>query len=212
MGSVAEQGGEAVSSPATVKAETKQPELRTSELKIAPPAYTGRASWQTSEREVKLAEGSSVHWRMTFSEPHFAYRLVDSAGERVALVPDVGRSAGLFSAETRAVQSGIYRLEFFQSDHWQPLAPLFTLQLKRDLPPKLKWLAPRQTLLEFTPKERPHFSSEILIKDDYGLSTAKIYASVAKGSGEAVKFRDLRMDFDGVKNRPQGKVYANSGI
>ena len=45
------------------------------------------------------------------------------------------------------------------------------------------------------------------MKDDYGVKTVEILASVAKGSGEGVKFRDEKLQFDHSTETAKGLVF-----
>ncbi|MGB0495291.1 MAG: hypothetical protein ACPGJI_02960, partial [Kangiellaceae bacterium] len=57
---------------------------------------------------------------------------------------------------------------------------------------------PKESLTEFTKSSIPSFELVVNVSDDYDISSAIIQASVAKGSGEAVKFRDKVFEFEQI--------------
>ncbi len=75
-------------------------------------------------------------------------------------------------------------------------AEIYTLTVELDAPPSLRVIEPSQTTLELPRDAPPRFVSQVRVRDDYGIGAVEIRASVAKGSGEGVKFRDELFAFD----------------
>ena len=60
--------------------------------------------------------------------------------------------------------------------------------------------------------EEANFNIEAHIEDDFGINSVSILASVAKGSGEAVKFRDETFMFDSFENLGSKSVYKKYNV
>ena len=94
---------------------------------------------------------------------------------------------------------------------WTP-PEVYSLKIIKDQPPTVRILqpaAPRTVIVPSPPApsndsvpvpSAPHAAScfvEVQAGDDYALADAHLVATVAKGSGEAVKFREQVLPFDG---------------
>ncbi len=94
--------------------------------------------------------------------------------------------------------TGLYHLAAVLPDGavWNP-PDLYSLKVIKDGPPILRVLQPAgaRTIIEpSTPA--PRVTVEVLAGDDYGVGEAHLVATVAKGTGEAVKFREQTFPFD----------------
>jgi hypothetical protein len=84
---------------------------------------------------------------------------------------------------------------------------IYALTVKLDRAPDIRLIEPETAVLEIARNGPARFNSKALVKDDYGLDSVGILASVAKGSGEGVKFRDQKLTFDGAIDTGKGLVY-----
>ena len=76
------------------------------------------------------------------------------------------------------------------------LGDIHTLAVTADTKPTIRFIAPTETITELAKNAIPKVQATVLIEDDFGLGRVEILASIASGSGEAVKFRDQTFLFD----------------
>ncbi len=174
------------------------------EIHIQPPAYTGLDSTQSDKLDLDVAEGSLVKWSLSFSTAQNAYALEMSDGERLELTPGGG---DVWQTKTTVRQSDLYKIIEIDGNHEATIGEIYTLSVTLDQAPDIRVMEPEVSTLEI-PKNGPaRFTSTALVKDDYGIQTVTIMASVAKGSGEGVKFRDQQLSFDDSSVAENGSLY-----
>ena len=102
-------------------------------------------------------------------------------------------------------RSALYRFERVLEDGSVPLPGVHTLTVILDRPPRLRVLDPAETAVEVPPEGPVTLGYTVKVEDDYGVGPVEIRASVAKGSGEGVKFRDAVFGFDTDVAQDSGK-------
>jgi hypothetical protein len=166
--------------------------IESTEVRIEPPAYTGIDATVTDSLDLELPEGSTVSWQIGFRRAgNFVLMIGD--GQRVHLSPGAD---DIYTAEARVDQTSLYRFVEELSGSEQALAGIHTLSVSLDKPPRVRIVAPGESALEIERDEAPRFDSQVVVRDDFGVGPVEVRASVAKGSGEGVKFRDAVFDFD----------------
>ena len=173
-------------------------------INIQPPEYTGLPVTETTLADLDIVEGSLVQWDLAFSQDADSYHLKLSDGQQIALNQDGNNH---WRASSTITRTDLYRIIQKISDQETPIGDIYALTVTLDQAPDIRILEPDTSSLEI-PKQGPaRFSSRVLIKDDYGVKSAQILASVAKGSGEGVKFRDQQLTFDKQTETVQGALY-----
>jgi hypothetical protein len=84
---------------------------------------------------------------------------------------------------------------FYQVSIDGTLSDFYQVQVLKDGPPVIRIKSPKQ-YTHIDAGEVPKVSLSATLNDDYGIADALIYATVAKGSGEAVKFKEYKMNFN----------------
>ncbi len=192
---------------ATVSVVTGEQDVRTAddllasvEVHIEPPAYTGLDARVSDSLDLELPEGSTVRWRLALRSAG-AYALLIGDDERLPLAVD---DDGAYTAETRIDRTSLYRIIEEASGSDASLDGIYTLSVTLDRPPRLRIVDPDTSVLEVERDGTPRFTSEVIVRDDFGVGNVEIRASVAKGSGEGVKFRDEAFDFDSASDDDAG--------
>ena len=170
------------------------PTLR--DIEIVPPTYTGLATARETRLDVTLPQDASVTWR--FDDPVDApLRLILSDGSGTDTRLLLGRDGdGLRQGTVVVKRSALYRFERVQADGDQPLPGVHTLTVTLDRAPRLRVLDPVDTAVDVPPEGPITLDYRVEVEDDYGVGPVEIRASVAKGSGEGVKFRDAVFGFE----------------
>lgn len=174
--------------------------LFTSKTIIEPPQYTQQHSVESHALDLSVNEGATVTWKLAFSEPNREYQLVFADGEKVRLIQ---QESGDFIAKHQILSTGVYKITAINGEY----TSLHTLTVKRDLAPKIRILTPKSTITEIAKNAVVVVDSEVKINDDFAVSKVEILASIAKGSGESVKFRDQIFNFDFEKQREANDIY-----
>jgi hypothetical protein len=165
--------------------------IASTEVRIEPPAYTGLDARITDSLDLELPEGSRVTWQVQFRQPG-NYALVIGDEEPVPMAPGPD---GAHVAQARIDRTSLYRITEVNGGE-QALAGVYTLSVSLDKPPRVRIVEPGETTLGIAPGESTRFESLVDVRDDFGVGPVEVRASVAKGSGEGVKFRDEVFDFD----------------
>ncbi|GHF19164.1 membrane protein [Kordiimonas sediminis] len=191
-----EQTAENVLLPASITEAT---------VTVTAPPYTNLAPSVMQDLNIKTVEASQIMWRLKFSRMDGRYMLHASDGE---LVPFTADTDGSFRAEMIADSTGLYRIMHSTSDGEAQVGDFYTLQVFKDRAPDIDIREPEKRVLEIPKNGDPFFRSIVEVRDDFGVAGAQILASVAKGTGEAVKFRDEVFSFDQQTTTENGYQYS----
>ena len=166
------------------------PQINSVNLTISPPAYTRKYSRNQDKFTIEAEEGSLVQWKLG----------LNVATKQVALMFNNGEKIILKNANTTYVgRKMIDKPGFYQVSIDGKLSDLYPVQVIKDNPPVIHIKTPQQyTYIDAGEAQKVNVSASI--DDDYGISNAFIYATVAKGSGEAVKFKEQKIDFSASFN------------
>ncbi|GAA5140405.1 hypothetical protein [Thalassotalea piscium] len=164
--------------------------LVSAKVVIEPPSYTGLLNKQSDNLNIQGIIGSKIMWQLAFTQNNLSYALVFSNGQELALTVDNGYLVG----ELIMTSTGLYQIKAGA----ELLPQIYTLEMKSDLQPSVRILTPQLTITEILTQAKPLIETQVQVSDDFGLSKVDILASIAKGSGEAVKFRDQVFEFDDV--------------
>jgi hypothetical protein len=167
------------------------PELKKSTIAITPPTYTNRRSEVTSDFHLTVIEGSMVTWNIEFTQPVDDASFILSGNDSVRLTTSNHET---WSLKKQIVTPGFYQIQWTDPGHHIRNSDFFKIEIIKDLPPEIAVEAPAAVT------ERPYTKNMALtvrasLSDDYGLLDAVIIATVAKGSGESVKFREEKIRF-----------------
>jgi hypothetical protein len=167
-------------------------------VEVVPPAYTGKAKRALAQFDLDVEAGAQITWQLTTNQPLATGTLIFSNGDTLALRQ---AGAGRYVAQRELDESGFYFLELRQ-----PQKPIFRsayykIAVTPDVAPIVIVVSPEQSRLNLEPGQKPRVSLQAVADDDYGLATAEIIATMARGSGEAVKFREDTLAFETITKR-----------
>ena len=166
---------------------------------IEPPSYSllkNQAVMSVSALlDIDALVGSYASWVFYFSEQTMDYYIVFSNGERQQLTQ---QKNGSYSAKRKLIKSMVYHLAVENTA--QPVSEKFAaikrIQLTADQAPKIRFINPKSTVTEYGKNSTPSLMAQVQISDDFAVTKVEILASIAKGSGEGVKFRDQSFSFE----------------
>lgn len=163
------------------------PQISAVEITVTPPAYTGRAKRVQDKFTLEVEEGAAVTWRISTNLAIKKATLIFNDKEVYSLSSNSEHTVWSF---TEAIaQPGFYQVSIDGK-----LSDLYQVQVIKDLPPVIRIKTPKQyTYIDAGEAQKVNIDAAV--NDDYGVSNALIVATVAKGSGEAVKFKEYKLDF-----------------
>ena len=160
-------------------------------IEARPPAYTGLPVSRMQAGDMQVAEGSRVQWRISTNRPGAEMALVLAIGDtleslRSADGPDIvtytATATDIYHIVGRAEDGRIFKSPYYRLDVVPDAAPRITV-LQPDL----------RTVVEV--EDTQHVSVDVDVEDDYGLGAAQIVATMTRGSGENVRFREDTLRF-----------------
>ncbi|PUZ23068.1 hypothetical protein DCC81_21940 [Chitinophaga parva] len=153
------------------------------QVMVEAPAYTRQGKTTQADFDLKVPAGSHVQWMLRTDKPtaQLALRFNDSLE-----VPLQTKDSVHWQLERVVQLPGFYQVKLHGV-----LSALYKLEVIRDQPPQVEITAPAAyTLIDYG--QPPQVQLQARLEDDYGLQKATLFVTVASGSGEAVKFRDLQ--------------------
>ena len=171
--------------------EISPPKLIEQKLTIAFPKYTNVSSRTTTSMNVNAVEGSRLYWELAFDK--------DIKGVSIKQMSDVyalEEKDGKYRGSMTVKSSGFYYFEFQDTQGTDYSSDLYAIEMIKDESPNIEINDIDQlTSFRFDEAKKLSFNSTII--DDFGVADAFIIATVSKGSGESVKFREEQIGFDG---------------
>ncbi|MES2279085.1 MAG: hypothetical protein V4592_23840 [Bacteroidota bacterium] len=163
------------------------PQINAADLTITPPSYTGKPKRRQDKFTILAEEGSTVNWTINTNVAVKQLTLLFNDHEKIALKTDADHIHWI-------AQKAIDKPGFYQVNIDGKLSDLYQVETIKDNPPQIHIKTPKQyTYIDAG--EKPQVALTTTITDDYGVSDALIYATVAKGSGEGVKFKEYKIPF-----------------
>lgn len=172
---------------------TPPPGISRVKVRITPPAYTRRPAREQQQLHITAEDSSLLQWELhtTGAVQPPVLLLNDS----IRLPLQQGKDPHTFILQYTLRRSGFYQLLINNkpSEYYQ-------LQMTPDLPPVIRIVSPAPyTVIEYG--QAPRVNIKAHFTDDYGISDALIAATIASGSGEAVRFREQQLTFDQAFHR-----------
>jgi hypothetical protein len=158
-------------------------------LKLAPPAYTGVKPFESAPRDLQVPEQTVVTWC-----------LQDAAAAEESIELSDGRilKAGRECARWLADESVFWR--------WQ--GARYTLKVVADAPPEITVTQPNEMTKELA-RDAVQAAIAVSVKDDYRIQRATMHLTLARGSGENIRFSDREMPLP-ASNDPRRRDWAKN--
>lgn len=172
-----------------------QPILQSAQVQIQSPSYTGIPFKTESNLNIKALKGSTIKWELGFQNgDEMEVFLVNSGNEKLPFQP----SSGIFSLQEQLLGSGIYSIQAFRNGEAIFQSEFYTLEAVEDLSPVIE-PAEKETYKFFFPGNNPKIPLKAQVSDDFSVQEVVIVATLARGRGENVKFRETQIP---VESRP----------
>jgi hypothetical protein len=190
----------------SVKEKSVIPKITRQAIRVSYPSYTRKGTIKVQDPNIKAITGASIQWLLEFDNP-VSEVYIERMGE---IVPLQEGEKG-YRIEQVLSESGYYNFKFNNEDGVEFTSDLFSLEAVPDIAPEIEILGLEQyTYFDFSDTKNVHLQS--LITDDYGIGEAYIIATVSKGTGESVKFREEKLNFREVISKGDKSINATKTL
>lgn len=168
------------------------PRLLEAKIQIRPPVYTRLPAQSQQDLNIEAPFWSTITWNLTFNQPMAEVGILLGQGQELPLRQAKTRK---YLRDLRIEQSTFYQIKYrTEQSNWQ-LSDYYQINVIEDQPPEILVDGlPSYAEYVFNPDKTITF--KVGLKDDYGIAGAWMVATVSKGEGESVKFRDDTLHFD----------------
>ena len=142
-------------------------------LRVVPPAYTGVAAFETAARDIEVPQYSDVRW---------CVRNAVGAQPVVELSDGQALPVRADCAQWRAGESIFWRAR-------GKAGTRYNVRVRRDQAPQVSVVAPNE-LITVLPADASGVQLELSARDDYAIVRASLHMTLARGSGENIRFSD----------------------
>ncbi|SKB46292.1 hypothetical protein [Dyadobacter psychrophilus] len=164
------------------------PEFESARIHITPPAYTKLPMRESKDLNVSTIAGSALTWKVKFNHSeNLVLRLTNNRGEEIPF----RKQNGLFIHSDRITGSGLYAMKGYWKDSLVYQSDFYRLEALPDLAPKIQPASKDLYKYHFL-KDAKTIKISAKIADDFLVRQAFIVATLARGSGENVKFREVK--------------------
>jgi hypothetical protein len=172
----------------TSNSEPKQAKYKGSTLQISPPQYTGLSKKVSENLNAEVITGSRLDWRVKFENAEDITVAIENAkGKSI----EFKKNGSNYVHSDQILHSGFYSIKAFKKDSLIYQSAFYRIEALPDNPPKIE--PSSKELYKFHQLKDPkNIQIQAKISDDFKVSQAFIVATVARGSGENVKFREVK--------------------
>ncbi len=163
-------------------------EFRTAKLTITPPSYTKFPSRVMSDLNASAMSGSILKWQLNFTNStNLVVKLVNNRAEEL----NFKKKGEDFEYSDQLLTSGLYAFKAYLKDSLIYQSDYYRLEAIPDFAPKIEPNSKELYTFHYL-KDPKNISISAKISDDFLVNQAFIVATLARGSGENVKFREVK--------------------
>ena len=172
----------------TNNSEPKEAQYKGSTLQINPPPYTGLSKKVTENLNAEVIAGSRLDWTVKFENAEDITVAIENAkGKGI----EFKKNGSNYVHSDQILHSGFYSIKAFKKDSLIYQSAFYRIEALPDNPPKIE--PSSKELYKFHQiKDPKNIQIQAKVSDDFKVSQAFIVATVARGSGENVKFREVK--------------------
>lgn len=166
-------------------------QIKTAEVIITPPSYTGKGMRQQNIFNLLAEEGAVVAWQIQTNIEAKKVQLIFNDGNTLSLLTD-GRQLN-WRTQKVISQTGFYQVKV--DDH---LSELYKIETIKDKPPVIIIQTPKpSSFINYGQSETVLLKG--ILTDDYGIRNTYISATISSGKGEGVRFKEQRLSLPSFK-------------
>jgi hypothetical protein len=163
-------------------------------VNLAPPHYTGVAPSSSAPRDLQAPEQTVVEWCLR-----------NPAGAAAETIETIELSDGqVLHAGTQCA-----RWTAAESIFWRWRGARYTLKVVADAPPEIVVTQPNEIIKELA-RDATQAAMAISVRDDYQVRQATLHLTLARGSGENIRFSDREMPIPSARD-PRRRDWSKTG-
>lgn len=168
------------------------PSILNGEITVNPPEYTKLQPTTEPLRNFSAPEQSDIEWAIQTNDATDSVRV--RFNNRSVL--NLSRNNTRFEGSGTIENSQIFQIEITSRDTTIQ-SDFYTLTVIDDRAPQFLFQSPAEQR-SFIDHQKRSQLLDVQIEDDYGITRANIHATLARGSGENVRFRERTISFDEI--------------
>ena len=174
----------------TVHKEVVLPQVAGISITIHPPPYTAKPLRRQSAFNLVAEEASLVGWQLQTNTTAKQVKFIFNDTLQIDLRTG-NKEKTQWQLEKKIDNTGFYQVNIDGR-----VSELYKIETIPDKPPVINVISPKQyTTIDFGEPQQVKLSTTV--SDDYGVKEAYIAATIASGSGEAVKFKEQKIALQG---------------
>ncbi len=159
--------------------------LRAVEISVRPPPYTGLAAYR-ADADATVQEAAVLRWRIQFGGNPDAVSLGFDDDSMLDLTIDAD---GVWVSDELPARAALYRIE--TAPRSGSAERLHRIRVVRDEAPLLNWRFPANSVVDVAALSAKAMRVTLRVRDDYAVASVNAVLTLARGSGENVRFREL---------------------
>jgi len=167
--------------------ETLLPGIESVELKISPPAYTKIPPRTQNQFSARPEENSVLSWEIETDQPVESLEFIFNDKQSISL-RSLNNEKTKWGINKRIDSSGFYQLKMDGQ-----LSELYKLETIKDQAAVIRIISPAQ-YSSIDIGEPKNTLLNVQINDDYGIEDAFILATISRGKGEGVQFKEQKIN------------------
>ena len=165
-----------------------QPQFVSAKLTITPPSYTKFPIRVVSDLNASAISSSMLKWQLNFTNStDLVVKLINNRAEELNF-KQIGND---FEYSDQLLTSGLYAFMAYLKDSLIYQSDYYRLEAIPDFAPKIEPNSKELYTFHYL-KDPKNISISAKISDDFLVNQAFIVATLARGSGENVKFREVK--------------------
>ncbi|WP_034061506.1 hypothetical protein [Lacinutrix jangbogonensis] len=190
----------------SIETIASKPKITKQSISVTYPPYINTKAYSSDRMNIKAVEGSYIRWNLQFDYEVDSV-LLQSTGANYPMT----LKNDSYTNSTVLKYSGFYNFKFKDLQGNAYTSDLYSIEVIKDEAPEIKLIGIDPfTSFDFNQDKSVTFNA--LITDDYGIADAQIIATVSKGSGESVKFREEQLSFDALVIKGSKKLNLSKKI
>ena len=175
--------------PNNSKIDKNIPEVTHQKITVYPPSYTQLPAQIAEDANIRALRGATIKWTFSFSDTVAAVQL-NMADKTYPL----SYKNSNYTIQLPVAHSGLYHISYSDVDSITYTSDLYAIEVLEDQSPTIEITGiPQYASFDYGDNKIIPLNAKV--EDDYGIKDAYIIATVSKGSGESVKFREEKLRF-----------------
>jgi hypothetical protein len=179
---------------ANIKSKPLPASINKLDITVTPPQYTKYDPYNTGKPELNIPEGSNIVWHIEFTDVVKDVKLIFSGNDSLK----ESHLAKEFTFKKHFNDPNFYQITWLNNLGERKISDYYKIEIIKDEVPEVS-VTNLEQFTELAISDNLKLNVKSTLSDDYGIKDSYIIATVSKGSGESVKFREEKLPFTSPK-------------